>query len=256
MDKSIFTPEQHEALRAILERYGSSLESFLDLRPDSYEHAIARHSLEHLEQLYATCVTPGLKDEELPDFCPPWPQGTPWAGKLPAASTVGKIAQRLRTEGALNSLTVASNIMEKFRQKAATAPFAPSGAVLDTLVNFLGQEVLEARLQGMKVGGNLNQLDRLITVQMAKDTGKREDKKLAQKDRDQQRKDIEVKLALEKFERESCVLFIKWSKDERAREIANGNLSNEEKIKQLRLTFFADVDALEQSGKVELPPLS
>jgi len=57
----------------------------------------------------------------------------------------------------------------------------------------------------------------------------------------------------EKFEIQACTLFLKWLKEQRAKEIADSNLTNEEKIKQLRAEYFADVDALEASGQVVLP---
>jgi len=70
--------------------------------------------------------------------------------------------------------------------------------------------------------------------------------KLAQKDR-------ELALMREKFERDTCALFLKWFKDEKARSIAESPASNTEKIAALRKTYFEDVDALEKSGGVVLP---
>ena len=51
-------------------------------------------------------------------------------------------------------------------------------------------------------------------------------------------------------------LLLKAAKDVRAQEIAGMDCSNEEKIRLLREHYFADVDALEKSGAVQLPPLS
>ncbi len=70
--------------------------------------------------------------------------------------------------------------------------------------------------------------------------------KLAQKDR-------ELGLMREKFERDTCALFLKWFKDAAARAIAESPASNTEKIAALRKTYFEDVDALEKSGGVVLP---
>jgi hypothetical protein len=71
--------------------------------------------------------------------------------------------------------------------------------------------------------------------------------------------DLEAKEQQFKFDREkfavgTCELFLKWFKDEKAKAIASSNVSNAEKISQLRQTYFADVDALEKSGAVVLPP--
>jgi len=100
-----------------------------------------------------------------------------------------------------------------------------------------------------------------IELKKVRNKAKTDAATLKLKEREGERKEEELELAKkaqalaeEKFERETCELFLKWHKDERAKEIAASNVSNEEKIKQLRLTFFADVDALEQSGAVKLPP--
>lgn len=60
-------------------------------------------------------------------------------------------------------------------------------------------------------------------------------------------------IAVEKFQRETCALFLKWFTDEKARSIAESTAPNEEKIAALRKTYFADVDELEKSGGVVLP---
>ena len=60
-------------------------------------------------------------------------------------------------------------------------------------------------------------------------------------------------LSREKFQRDTCELFLRWFKDERARQIASSNATNAEKIEALRAAYFADVDALDRSGEVELP---
>ena len=63
----------------------------------------------------------------------------------------------------------------------------------------------------------------------------------------------ELSLKKDVFEVKTCELFLKWFKDEKAREIANSPVTNTEKIAQLRAAYFADVDALDQSGKVIIP---
>lgn len=49
-------------------------------------------------------------------------------------------------------------------------------------------------------------------------------------------------------------LLLKAAKDARAQEIAGMDCSNEEKIRLLRQHYFSDVEALEKSGTVQLPP--
>jgi hypothetical protein len=60
-------------------------------------------------------------------------------------------------------------------------------------------------------------------------------------------------LQRDKFEIETCEKILQATNDKRTQAIANSNISNAEKIAQLRQTYFADVDALEQSGAVQIP---
>jgi hypothetical protein len=62
-----------------------------------------------------------------------------------------------------------------------------------------------------------------------------------------------IGLERDKIEVLTCEKFLVWFKDQRAREIAESNISTPDKIKALRQTYFADVEELEKSGEVELP---
>lgn len=61
-----------------------------------------------------------------------------------------------------------------------------------------------------------------------------------QRDRDQQIKAAELRLAEERFKRETCELFLAWQADERAKEIAAGGASQAEKIEALGQLMFGD----------------
>jgi hypothetical protein len=54
------------------------------------------------------------------------------------------------------------------------------------------------------------------------------------------RKDEELRLAREKFKRETAELFLKWYSDERAREVAAAPVSNREKIEKLGQLMFGE----------------
>jgi urocanate hydratase len=60
-------------------------------------------------------------------------------------------------------------------------------------------------------------------------------------------------LLRERFECEFCGRFLEWFQNAKAREIAEGAMSNAEKIALLRQELFADVDELEKSGEIVLP---
>lgn len=77
---------------------------------------------------------------------------------------------------------------------------------------------------------------------------------LLQKSRDQEIKAGQLALARDRYEVDCCTKFLEWLKDAKAREIAESGLSNSEKIAALRKAYFSDVDALQASGTVQLPP--
>jgi hypothetical protein len=63
----------------------------------------------------------------------------------------------------------------------------------------------------------------------------------------------QIGLDREKIEIVTCEKFLAWFKDKKARDIAESNISTPDKIAQLRQTYFADIDKLEQAGEVKLP---
>jgi len=88
----------------------------------------------------------------------------------------------------------------------------------------------------------------LITAAMAGEDSRRSldlqersgETKAKQKDRQLAQKDQDLKLAREKFQRDTCELFLKWQNDERAKAIAGSNATNAEKIEQLGLAMFGE----------------
>lgn len=68
-----------------------------------------------------------------------------------------------------------------------------------------------------------------------------------------QLKEGALSLEKQKFEIVICEKFLAWFKDQKAREVAESAMGNAQKIAALRQLYFADVDALQKSGKVVLP---
>lgn len=66
---------------------------------------------------------------------------------------------------------------------------------------------------------------------------------LIQKSRDQELKERDLGLKEEALEVKTCEAFLRWYKDQRVREIAEGKGTNAEKIAALRQAMFADVEA-------------
>jgi hypothetical protein len=218
-----FNQDQREALAALQERFGSSLESFLSLRPDSYEQALAAHSLGQLEECYSTVLKPGITLEQAQMVCPAWPAGSRFAGRQPSIRALSEIGTRLRTESTLNDLGRVSKFLDKLRSRATALPVGQQTDVLDSLVTMVGQEMIEAKMAGVPVSANLDPLDRLLTRQSIKS------------------KEREQSLKEQKFLRETCELFLTWVKDQRSREIAESGISNSEKIELLGRHHYGDL---------------
>jgi hypothetical protein len=71
---------------------------------------------------------------------------------------------------------------------------------------------------------------------------RKQDSKLFFAMRRLRQKDAEITLDQQRFQRETCALFLKWSADKRATEIAEGAGKNSEKIDKLRQLMFADLE--------------
>ena len=116
-------------------------------------------------------------------------------------------------------------------------------SVLDKAIYELAQQISDSDLDPTRAAAAISMMKTAVTAaERAKITSRRAD--LAAQALAIQRK---------KFEIQSCELFLKWFADARAREIANSQASNSEKIEALRKTYFADVDDLAATGTVEMP---
>lgn len=216
------TPFDRPALAALLERYGSSLEAFLALRSDSYEHALAAHSLDQLDLFYSGLLAPGRSIEQIRETSPRWPPGTAREGRPPSTAAISYAGERLRTDAALNSLGRVSRFMDQIRSRASALPVGQQTDVLDTIVTLVGEEILQAKSGGQFVSANLEPLDRLLSREA-----------LREKSRDRELKES-------KFRRETCELFLKWHENQTARNIAQSNAGNAEKIERLGKLMFAE----------------
>jgi hypothetical protein len=71
-------------------------------------------------------------------------------------------------------------------------------------------------------------------------TSEQNDVRLQQNVKRLAQKDEEIALAREKFQRETCALFLKWHADQHANELANADTSNAEKIERLGQLMFGE----------------
>jgi len=109
---------------------------------------------------------------------------------------------------------------------------------------------------------DMKQNDPTLTQQQLEQAGQAFFSKLAIEQEDsltwKRIQDAKLKLGLlqlnrEKFEVQTCETFLKWFSDKNARDIAESNIPNADKIAALRQTYFKEIDELEKSGSVEIP---
>lgn len=115
-NETIGNSNQFSALRDFLEGFGYPWRDFLNLRSDSYEHALAAQSVQQLAAFYAILLKPGLTLQQAQAQCPPWPAGFKHAGKLPSLYILSQVGTRLR------SLEISDPIAVLVRQVANLKP--------------------------------------------------------------------------------------------------------------------------------------
>ncbi len=71
-------------------------------------------------------------------------------------------------------------------------------------------------------------------------TSEQNDVRLQQNDKRLAQKDEELAMAREKFQRDTCTLFLKWHEDQRAAEVAAGTGTNSDKIEALGQLMFGE----------------
>ena len=104
------------------------------------------------------------------------------------------------------------------------------------------------------------QLNLVAQTAFEVDAVKREDfdqfvalRQLRQKDRRLALDREEHGLSLQKFQRDTCELFLKWAEDQRAKEVLASSSSNAEKIEQLGSLMFGDLWQLKPGTRAEAP---
>jgi hypothetical protein len=142
------------------------MRSFEDLRPDSYEQAVAAHSLEQLDSLYSQIFAPGLGLKKVMETCPPWPPGSPRAGQRPKLNVLTAIFARFqldrRSEHVFGLVTEGKQILALIRK--AVKILAPDVRTedLDAMMLLLGQEIFQAKLNGIPLSDQLPSVDRMM----------------------------------------------------------------------------------------------
>ena len=136
--------------------------------------------------------------------------------------------------------------LDKIRQRSeATRRELEAGGldVLDKAIYDLACNLAEADIEPAKAAAAIATLKTAVTsAERVKIASRRAD--LA---------DQALQIERQKFQIHACEKFLEWYRDQRAQQIAESNLPRAQQIAELRKTFFADVDALEKAGTIQLP---
>lgn len=228
-------PSSDISLDDVLGLHGLDRGTFDGLPGNCYEHALARENPALLHEFYKLLFAPGLTLAEVVDMAPAWPARTPRAGAKPSDAMVSNIGKRWRAEKVLNGFESVNRFVDGIRSKLSVLPSATSAPVMESLFDLLGQELLAAKLNGMPVSQQLEAMDRMLAKRKLE---------IAQED---------ARLARERFERETCELFLKWNEDQRAKEIAaNSESTHQDKLEALgQLMFGSHFEGLKSSKTKE-----
>lgn len=204
---------------------------------NSYE---AQLSDEQLRWLHTALLARSPSDKEIREKLQPWKEG-PRKGQKISLATLSNIRDRLELEENFSEDgRTTESLLEQLKSAVPT--------ITDEELDAIGQRtfaLLALRQRDLKS---------FVRLRSARTKAEIERTKLALLERAEARKDQELTLARDKFERETCELLLKAARDERVKEIEASAAPHEEKIRLLRAHYFADVDALEKAGGVELPP--
>jgi hypothetical protein len=138
---------------------------------------------------------------------------------------------------------------------------ANGGNLSEGAASILGGSILEVleQIDRLKEGekaenimaGNGEETDRLKSAAEAIDNltnavarlrrGDHDKELLRQNDAKLKQKDQELDLAAQRFQRDTCDLFIKWAQDQRAVQLAAAPLSNESKLEQMGKLMFGEL---------------
>ena len=217
-----------------------------ELRP---EHYLVRLSAEDLQKLRAALACSGSYAERRL-LCPPRTGGAT-DGELPPVSLLCEINQAIRQANVLREMQ--TQALAEAAAKGRCKELGLDPALTNAVVRIVGEEALDQKAKEQVGDFAISAAQVLLMAEGMRTKGKQEDLKIELKKQAESRATEQLKLEREKFQIAACEFFLAWFKDKKAQEIANSTASNAEKISQLRLEYFKDVDALQKSGKVVLP---
>lgn len=195
----------------------------LPRRSDSYEKQLSDGEL---LQLHAGLLARRLSLEQIRDGSPVWRSG-PNMGKSPSIATLHNIRDRLEMQADLEEdEATAISLIDQVR--------ADLPDITQAQLDDIGQRTFTL------LALRKRDPDRWLALKSARDKAELEKQKLALRDRAENRHDGKLALETKKFQRETCELWLKWSEDQRAKDIASSPVTNSEKIEMLGQLMFGE----------------
>ena len=159
-------------------------------------------------------------------------------------NSLGKAVDWLREDGVITSRTALSEFLSWYQLRRQ---LREDESTTDTIIEELKRElpgISDAQIDefGQKTFSLLSirrqDLEGFVSVRSAKAKAEIETAKLQLRRQAEERLQEALKFQKEKWMRESVELFLKWSADERSKQILEQTVSNTEKIEQLGQLHF------------------
>lgn len=200
------------------------------------EHYLQRLSESELEQLRSALSAPGTLLEQQ-KLCPAR-RGGATDGDLPPVSLLSEIAQAMRQVVVLRQCQVNDAIGKAAKDRCKDLGLDPE--LTNRVVRIVGEEALVQHDRNVVGPFAISAAQVLLMAEGMRTKGKQEEVKIDLRKQAEARQGKKLSLEVEKFQRETVELFIKWSAEKAAREIASSNLSHADKIEQLGQAMFGE----------------
>ena len=196
------------------------------------EHYLDKLTASELGQLLVALSSSGTFAEQQP-LCP-LRRGGARDGEPPSIKTLCEISQALRQVWMLNGLERNRLVTAAAQKRCATLGL--DAQLTDAVCQVVGEEALVQAAQN-RVG---DFSVKAAVVLMARQEGKLKAQAEQRKEKEFGLKEQALALDREKFQRETCDLFLKWVNSEKAKAIANSPASHADKLDQLYLAMFGE----------------
>lgn len=213
------------------------------------EHYLQGLTADELENLRVALSLPGTLAQQR-EVCPRR-RGGATDGELPTVGLLSEIAQAVRQVNTLRALQRQDIIAAATKQRCGDLGLDPQ--MTNAVVRVVAEEALRQQAENQVGDFAISAANVLLTAEGMRTKGKLEEKKLALKERSEQRMSLKLKMEMDKRLDAACEKLLDAATRAKADEINASSMSQAAKIKAMRQEYFKDVDELMASGKVVIP---